>query len=89
MQPRHIEGAVPQIEINFNAYTLHCCDIFISLSLALGPSHSPSFIKRHGSACNLASIGVSTKLILSNPRGVNPFAYGRSAVERMQAQTDG
>lgn len=64
-----------------------CDHIFISPSL--DPSSSPSSIKRHRSACNPASIGVSTKLILSNPRGVNPFAYGKRVVGRMQARADG
>lgn len=44
-----------------------------------GPSSFPSSMKRHGSGCNPASNGVSTKLILSNPRGVNPYAYGKRA----------
>lgn len=48
------------------------------LSFHLQPT-GPSFIKRHGSVCNPASNGVSTKLILSNPRRVNPLAYSKRA----------
>lgn len=78
---------VRRLKLKFLLMPIHgAAVIFLSLHLEpSGPSHSPPSIKRHGSACNLASIGVSTKLILSNPRGVNPFAYGKSAVERMQA----
>lgn len=43
------------------------------------PQHTSPSMKRHGSACNPASIGVSTKLILSNPRGVNPSARGKNS----------
>lgn len=76
---------VQHLKLKFISLHIHCTAlIFLSLHiLPSGPTHSPSSIKRHGSACNLASIGVSRKLILSNPSGVNPFAYGGSAVERM------
>lgn len=68
------------LNLNFCYVYIGCVITFLSLNLQPpGPSSSssPSSIKRHGSACNPASNGVSTKLILSNPRGVNPYAYGK------------
>lgn len=71
-----------------NPFTLNCrlCCIysgpvitFLFLHLQHGaalPPFLPS-AKRHGSACNPASNGVSTKLILSNPSRVNPDACGK------------
>lgn len=65
---------------NFHLYYVYIGSVITFLSLHLqppGPYSSLSSITRHGSACNPASNGVSTKLILSNPRGVNPYAYGK------------
>lgn len=52
---------------NLNLYYVFLGSVITFLSLHLpppGPSSSPSSITRHGSACNPASNGVSTKLIL-------------------------
>lgn len=77
------EGGVPHsqpvyLKLPLTLYLFRPCDHF-SLSPSSprrGPASPPS-ARRHESACNPASNGVSTKLILSNPSGVNPQACGK------------
>lgn len=74
-----ISTVFPIVLINVNQDYPVCSLFYLCIFNPLGPSSS--FVKRHRSDCNPASNGVSTKLILFNPQGVNPQACGKRAAE--------